>query len=87
MEKITDILFAEIETEDGRRLGRVYDVRSDGEPECGFPNDERPLDELLCGSPGLLEVLGFKKVEPRVIPWSAVKKNERGRLIVRLAAE
>jgi sporulation protein YlmC with PRC-barrel domain len=85
MEKITDILFAEVETEDGEKLGRVYDIRSHGEPECGFPNRNRPLDELLCGRTGLFELLGFKKVVPTAIPWSSVKTIEPGRVIIRSA--
>jgi hypothetical protein len=87
MEKITGILFSEVEDERGNKLCRVYVVRSNGEPECGFPNSRRTMDEILCGSPGILEVLGFKKIRPRGIPWDAVRRIEPGKVIVDLSDE
>jgi sporulation protein YlmC with PRC-barrel domain len=87
MEKITSILFSEVEDERGNKLGRIYDIRSKGEPECGFPNARRTMDEILCGRPGILEVLGFKKMQPRGIPWSAVKSIEPRKVIVDLSDE
>jgi len=82
MEKITDIIFLKIETESGKKLGRVFDVRCHGEPEHGLTNRERTADEIVYGTRGLWEVLGLKKPEVDTIPWSAVKSIEQGKIIV-----
>jgi hypothetical protein len=82
MEKITDILFAEIETDDGRRLGRVYDIRSAGEPEHGFTHDERDISVLIYGSSGLLEMLGFKQRKLNGISFGAIQRFVNGKIIV-----
>jgi sporulation protein YlmC with PRC-barrel domain len=82
IEKITDILFCEIETEDGVKLGRVFDVRSEGEPEHGFPNKERKISELLYGMRSFLETLGFKETELERVAWSEIVKIEDGIIIV-----
>jgi hypothetical protein len=82
MEKVTDILLCEVETEDGRSLGRLFEVRSDGEPEHGVTNKDRPITELIYGATGLWEVLGLKKANFKSIPWKAVKKIELGKIIV-----
>ena len=59
--------------EDGRRIGRVFEVRSPGVAEKEPTRDARDVDCLLCGRRGLLERLGWKQVSPRAIPWSAVR--------------
>jgi len=82
MEKITEILLTEIETENGKRLGRLFDVRCAGEPEHGLTNEGRPITELVYGTTGLWEVLGLKKVNVKTIPWKAVKSIEPGKIVV-----
>ena len=82
MEKITEILLTEIETANGKRLGRLFDIRCAGEPEHGLANEDRPITELVYGTTGLWEVLGLKKVEVKSIPWAAVKSIEPGKIVV-----
>jgi hypothetical protein len=82
MEKITDYLLMEIETESGKKFGRVFDVRSEGEPEHGIPATERLFDYVLYGRRGLWETLGFKQTKSDLLPWSAVKRFEDGKMIV-----
>lgn len=82
MEKITDILYSEVITESGYKLGRVFDMRSAGEPEHGFPNKEREITELLYGERSFWEMLGFKKLPLQSIKWSDVKRIEEGKIIV-----
>jgi sporulation protein YlmC with PRC-barrel domain len=82
MEKITALLMTEIETEDGTRLGRLYDLRCSGEPEHGLAAKDRPITELVYGTTGLWEVLGLKEPNVRTIPWRSVRSIERGRIIV-----
>ena len=79
---MTDLLMAEIETEDGTRLGRLYDLRSAGEPEHGLAAKDRPITELVYGTAGLWEVLGLKKPNVRTIPWRSVRSIERDKIIV-----
>ena len=82
MEKITDILFLKVETEHGKKLGHLFDIRSEGEPEHGLTNRERTADEIVYGTRGLWEVLGLKKPEVNTIPWSAVKRIEQDKIVV-----
>jgi hypothetical protein len=82
IEKITDFLFAEIESEDGTKLGHVFDLRSKGEPEHGFENEDREITEILYGTRSFLETLGWKETELKKVAWSEVKKIEDGKIIV-----
>ena len=82
MEKITQLLFSEVVSQDGERLGRVFDVRCQGEPEHGDSREERAASELVYGKRGLLEVLGFKKAAGKRVGWAAVRRIERGRIVI-----
>ena len=82
MEKITDYILVEVETESGKKLGRVFDIRSEGEPEHGLTVKDRPFDFVLYGRRGLLETLGIKQTETDLLPWSAVRRIENGKMIV-----
>ena len=82
MQKITDLLFAELESDKGKRLGHLFDIRSHGDAEHGIKVKERTTDEIVYGTAGLWEMLGLKKPEVKTIPWSAVKKIEPGKIIV-----
>ena len=81
MEKITDILSATVITETGKHLGRVLELRSQGEPEHGSSTDDREITELICGRRGLLELVGLRKAVVKQVPWHAVKRID-GRTIV-----
>lgn len=58
--------------EDGRRFGRVFEIRSPGAAEKEPTHRERQVECLLCGRLGLFERLGWKQTSPRAIPWEAV---------------
>jgi len=83
MEKITGLLAAKVVTDDGVYLGRLIDLRSDGDPEHGLPNEHRKITELLYGRNGFLEVLGLQQAEVISLPWSAVTKFSHGEVIVK----
>ena len=83
IEKITDILFCEVEREDGTPLGHVFDLRSTGEPEHGFENETREITEILYGTRSFWETLGIKETELERAAWSDVKKIEGGKIIIR----
>ena len=69
--------------ERGRRLGRVFEIRSPGAAEKEPTHGERRVEYLLCGRLGLFERLGWKQPNPRAIPWEAVldvgERELRGR--------
>ena len=87
MEKITDILFSEVETENGKLLGRVFEIRSDGDPDHGVINTSRTLDYMLCGQTGLLQRLGFRERELICVPLSEIKEFTDGKIIVSEGAD
>jgi sporulation protein YlmC with PRC-barrel domain len=87
MEKITDILFCEVQTETGKKLGRVFDIRSEGEPDHGVTNRSRDLDFMLCGESGLFQRLGFKEKELICVPFSEIKEFGDGKIIVSEVSE
>jgi hypothetical protein len=74
-------------TEDGRRLGRVFEIRSPGRAETEPTYIERPVESLLCGRRGWLERLGWVQRAPRAIPWSAVIGMRDGALLVKADAD
>ena len=82
MEKVTHILASEVMSENGKRLGRVFDLRSEGEPEHGAPANNRVITELLYESHGLLERLGLKRRVAKSIPWRSVRRVEGKTLVV-----
>jgi sporulation protein YlmC with PRC-barrel domain len=83
MEKITKLLGAKVVNEEGMSLGRVIDLRSDGDPEHGIAHKDRPITELLYGRNGLLQMLGLRTAEVKIIPWSSVKTFSSRRIVVR----
>jgi hypothetical protein len=50
---------------DGRRLGHVFDLACAWTPGAACP----PIDELIYGSRGLLERLGWRRSRPASVPW------------------
>jgi sporulation protein YlmC with PRC-barrel domain len=82
MEKITELLSLKVESEKGDYLGRVVDVRSDGDPDHGLLNKDRVITGLLYGTTGFLEVIGLRRTDVKLVPWKAVKKFGRGRIVV-----
>ena len=82
MEKITQLLFCEVVSQDGERLGHVFDVRCQGEPEHGYANQDRIISELLYGTRGLLELIGLRKTSMQSVAWQSVRSIEDGEIIV-----
>jgi len=72
-----------VRAEDGGRLGRVFEIRSPGAAETEPRQSRRPIDSLLCGRRGLLERLGWKEPDARVVPWSAVLALHAHEILVR----
>ena len=83
MEKITDILLAEVEDENGKKYGRVFELRSDGDPEHGITNRDRRINALLCGSSGMLEELGFRPRNISTIQWDEIVEIKKNKIIIR----
>jgi hypothetical protein len=73
--------------EDGRRIGRLFELRSPGAAETEPTRTAREVAYLLCGRRGLLERLGWKQVHPRAIPWSAVRAIDARTIHVRGTAD
>lgn len=66
-----------VETEAGRFLGHVFDLRCQWQPG----DRHSPLTEIIYGRLGFLERIGLSKRRPDSVPWSAVK-TVRTRTIV-----
>lgn len=73
--------------EDGRRIGRLFELRSPGVAETEPTRDAREVGYLLCGRRGLLERLGWKQAQLRAIPWAAVRSVDAHAVHVRGTAE
>ena len=83
MEKITDILLAEVHDESGRYYGRLFELRSDGEPEHGLVSNNREITAFLCATHGILQELGFKPTDVSTITWDSVVEIKRGKITIR----
>jgi len=82
MEKISQFLSARLVNERGELLGRVLELRSEGEPEHGSSANSRSVSELLYVRTGLLEKLGLREAAIRKLPWKAIKRIEGSTLVV-----
>ena len=82
MKKITELQFLRIVDTNGKKLGHVFDVRSDGAPEQGGTQACRQITELVYGRSGLLTRLGLLEAKTETVPWNAVSKIKYGTIIV-----
>jgi hypothetical protein len=82
MEKVTEILFAQVFNEDGEYLGRVFDLRCHGEPEHGASKKERFVSEVLYGKRSLLHMLGFKKSFVQSVAWASVRTLDYKKIVI-----
>ncbi|MGM9490792.1 hypothetical protein [Ideonella sp. YS5] len=64
--------------EDGRRLGRLFDLVCPWKP--GEP--QGAIEQLVHGRIGLLERVGLVRQEPASLPWSCVRRIERQAIVV-----
>jgi hypothetical protein len=78
MERLTELLFCQVVSRDGKRLGHVFDIR------CVYGSNDKPpiSEELIYGTKGFLEVLGFKKTYSKRLSWDAIERIERGKIFV-----
>lgn len=83
MEKITDILLTEVEDENGKKYGRVFELRSDGDPEHGIMNENRRITAFLCGESGWLQELGFNPTNISKIQWDEIVEIKKNKIIIR----
>ena len=83
---LSDFELLEIFTEDGRRLGRVFDLRIHGRPTTRERSDTASIDAIVFGRLGLLERLGLRPATSRTLPWDCVVAIGEGRLVVRSSA-
>jgi sporulation protein YlmC with PRC-barrel domain len=79
--KLSRLDLREVVTEDGRRLGRVFDFRMHrGTGEKTLPDT---IDSLVYGSLGLLERLGVRRARVRTLPWTDVVRVSAETIVVR----
>ena len=83
MKRLAWIEDTPVVTKDGGKLGRVFEIRSPGVAETEPEHAQRAIDCLLCGRRGLLERLGWKEPDARVVPWSAVVAVRDHEIVVR----
>jgi len=67
-----------IESEAGRLLGHVFDLRCHWQPG----DRESPIDEIIFGRLGLLERIGLDERQPDAVRWSAVKSLRDGVIVI-----
>lgn len=82
--RFTDLLGTRVATESGQKIGRVHDLRAELTPRT------LKITGLVVGPAGLLERLGIgapesgARIRTRdVVPWSAVLRADRTRIVVR----
>jgi hypothetical protein len=83
MEKISDILLAEVEDENGKKYGRVFELCSEGDPEHGITSNDRAITSLLCGSSGWLQELGFRPNDISTVQWNEIVEIKKNKIIIR----
>jgi len=82
MEKITAILFSEVEDKSGKKYGRVFELRSDGDPEHGEVSESRSVTAFLCGTTGILQQFGFGHRNIKSIDWDRIVEIKPGKIII-----
>ena len=90
--RLTDLLGAELVTEDGERLGHVFDVRVKRDPRSSPERADQKwkLDALLYGDQGLIVRFGLFAARETIargqheeLPWSDVIAVGSGEIKVR----
>jgi hypothetical protein len=80
--KLTDFDMLQVVSEDGRRLGHLFDLRAHGRPTA--ETTMGPVDQVVYGTMGLLQRLGVRRVSGRTFDWDQVVAIRDGKLIVRV---
>ena len=79
--KLTDFEMLEVVSEDGRRLGHLFDLRAHGRQTAGTTMG--PVDQVVYGTMGLLERLGVRRLPGRTFDWDQVIAIRDGKIVVR----
>jgi hypothetical protein len=80
--KLSDFELLEVVTEDGRRLGRVFDLRVHGRPTTKWKPPEMAIDAVVYGTLGFLERVGVRKASSQTIGWDQVVALRPGEIVV-----
>jgi hypothetical protein len=87
--RLTELIDQRCVTEDGRVLGRVFELRAERR------GNRLVVTDLLLGRPALLERYGVGRHRragsrrgdvTHEVAWSDVVRTERGRIVVRLGS-
>ena len=73
----------EVVQEDGRKLGRLMDLRSRAKLGRIERGEHREAEALLIGVSGWLEEMGLRQGGAREVPVKAIVAIESGKIIVR----
>jgi len=84
--RLSDIQGWHVETEQGDKLGHVFDLRCDGAPTRGRSRDSANVVALVYGTVGLLERLGLRSARECELRWRDVVALRDGSVIVRASA-
>jgi sporulation protein YlmC with PRC-barrel domain len=87
MRRLSPLEGIRVVTEDGSRLGRIFEIRSPGKAESEPTYSERRIDCLLCGRRGLLERLGWREPDAHTVRWNAVIAIRDRDILVRGSAQ
>jgi hypothetical protein len=79
--KLTDFEMLQVVSEDGKRLGHLFDLRAHGRPTA--ETTMGPVDQVVYGTRGLLERLGVRAVSGRTLGWDQVVAIRDRKVIVR----
>lgn len=82
--RLTDVEALKVVSEDGRELGRVFDLRAHGRPTTKGRQESARTDAIVYGPLGLLERLGLRSAKGSVLPWKQVMSVDAKRIVVRL---
>lgn len=86
MTRLSELEGRLVRDEDGRRLGRVWDLRTLARDDEADPGRARTVAWLLVGRRGLLERLGFKREAPRRVACADVIAFHPHEVVVRRGA-
>ena len=81
--KLSELLGKQIVSENGKKLGHVFDVKTESRPLKGEIRKSIQVEALVYGKQGLLERFGIehKKAE---ISWEQVLEIQDKKILVRM---
>jgi hypothetical protein len=76
MRTASALRLARVRTEDGRIVGRVFDLR------CEWREGEARITHVVYGRRGFWERFGFRRQRRDTLPWSAVVRHDERDVIL-----